>query len=39
MGHQGATMDTFHDCPLKNSELAKNWPSNGPTLWRISTNK
>ncbi len=32
MGHQGAPIDIFLNCTLKNSELAINWPSSGPRL-------
>ena len=37
MGRQGVPNYNFHQYTLKNSELAKKWPSSGPTLWRIST--
>ena len=37
MDHQGAPNVDFHHYTLKNSELAKNWPSSGPRLSRIST--
>ncbi len=37
MGHQGAPNVNFHHYTVKNSELAKNWPSSGPRLSRIST--
>ncbi len=37
MDHQGAQNVNFHHYTLKNSELAKNWPSSGPRLSWIST--
>ncbi len=37
MDLQGAPNINFHHCTLKKSELAKNWPSSGPRLSRIST--
>ena len=37
MDRQGAPILNFHHYTLKNSELAKNWPSSGPRLSRIST--
>ncbi len=36
MDHQGALNVNFRHYTLKNSELAKNWPSSGPRLSRIS---
>ncbi len=37
MDHQGAPNVNFHHYTLKKLELAKNWPSSGPRLLRIST--
>ncbi len=37
MDLQGAPNVNFHHYTLKNSELAKNRPSSGPRLSRIST--
>ncbi len=37
MDHKGAPNVNFRHYTLKNSELAKNWPSSGPRLSRIFT--
>ncbi len=37
MDHQGVPNVNFNHYTLKKSELAKNWPSSGPRLSRIST--